>query len=66
MEEEDAGGGVTGEESGCYPCDRAFGTELGVEDVREDGTEEGGDVGGGGGDVGEAEAWRGSCPWCQC
>ncbi len=55
------------EESACSPCGRAFGTELGEEDVSEDGTEEGGDVGGG--DVGEEEAWRGSCLRClpgQC
>lgn len=44
MKEEDAGGGVMGEESASSPCGRTFGTE----DVREDGTEEGGDVEGGG------------------
>lgn len=47
---------------GCSLCGRAFGTETGVEDVGEDGTEEGEDVEGG--DVGGGEAWRGSCPQC--
>lgn len=53
--------------SGCSPCDRAFETEVGVEDVGEDGIKEGEDVGGG--DVVEEGAWRRSCPQClpeQC
>lgn len=49
------------EESACSPCGTAFGTEL-TELGEEDGTAEGGDVGGG--DVEEEEAWRGYCPQC--
>lgn len=50
------------EGSGCSLRGRAFETETGVEDGSEDGIEEGEDVKGE--DVGEEEAWRGSCPRC--
>lgn len=52
---------MTVEDSACSPSGRAFGTEA-TELGEEDGTEEGGGVGGG--DVGEEEAWRGCCPRC--
>lgn len=48
------------EESACCLCGKAFGTALGEADASEDGTGEGEDVEGG--DGGEEEAWRGSCP----